>query len=172
MILRTAVVALLVGLSGGVAHAQVGDDEYARDYDFIMSNVWVCSSEQPSDMIEGGTLAMNWELHFQRSGADDYNFTGTGTESTTVEGTTYNGNFNFEGFGINDSDFGTGVSIKTLTMTGGDPGWSWHDTENLQLHLEQQQDSGKWKLVGYQVNYDDSPPTQINFECGGPDPNG
>lgn len=168
--IRAAILAgALMVLGGGVAHAQVaGDDDYERYFDFIVSSEWQCVSSQPSDMIEGGTLEMDWDLHFQRSGGGGYNFTGWGKETATVSGRAYSSNFNFQGFGFNDSSFGTGISIKTLTMTGGDPGWSWHNTEDLQLHLEQQND-GNWKLIGYQVNYDDSPPSTITFDCGGPD---
>ncbi|HVZ29522.1 MAG TPA: hypothetical protein VG839_03955 [Asticcacaulis sp.] len=172
MIRRTAALAGMLALAAGAAHAQVAsDDDYERYFDFIVSNPWVCSSDQPSDMMEGGRLQMNWEFHFQRSGSDGYRFTGWGKASTRVENRDYSSSFNFEGFGFNDSSFGTGVSIKTLTMTGGSPGWSWHDGENLQLHLEQV-DNGKWKLVGYELNYDDNPPSEIDFDCGGPEDNG
>lgn len=160
--------ALVAALLGGAASAdaQVSDEQYGDYYNFIISNVWVCTSAQPFDGVEDGELNMEEELHFQpKNSYEAYRFVGDGTETMNIDGSDYTGRFHFEGFGFNDSSFGTGVSIKTATMTTYDTapdGWTWNDGENIQLHLVPHDDG--YTLEGYQTMPGGG---SITYECSG-----
>ncbi|HVZ29874.1 MAG TPA: hypothetical protein VG839_05740 [Asticcacaulis sp.] len=143
------------------------DETYGKYYDFIISNPWYCESSQQFAGVEGGVLKMEVDLRFQKKNDPyaAYRFTGSGSETMTIEGRKYSATFVLEGFGFNMSSFGTGISIKTLTVTGGDrlpADWTWSNLSDIQLHLVQES-NGDYSLNGY----DNFSGGYITYECGG-----
>ncbi len=166
MIVRSMLaLAAVVSLGAATAHAQVSADEYASEYNFIVSNDWRCATAQKFDEVEDGELNMEQDFHFDPyTATDPYAFTGTGSGVMNVDGVDYRGQSRFDGSGFNEAR-GVGVSITDLVMTQTDTlpdGWTWNDGGYMELILTQESD-GTYSLKGYST-YNG---TAVSYDCGG-----
>ncbi|MEI9905761.1 MAG: hypothetical protein WDN06_18910 [Asticcacaulis sp.] len=156
MKLRTMLaLAVVVSLARRPAHAQVSDDEYAAEYNFIVSNDWRCATAQKFDEVEDGELNMEQDFHFDPyTATDSYAFTGTGSGVMNVDGVDYRGQSRFDGYGFNDASRGAASSSPTRSWTQKDTlpgGWYWNDSAGDMELVLTQEDDGAYSLKGYSV---------------------
>ncbi len=168
MIRKAAILALLMGLGCGVAHAQVSDSEYASEYNFIISNTWRCATAQTFSGVQDGELNMEQDFSFQPKNdpGDPYTFTGTSSAVMNVDNVDYRGRSSFDGYGFNDTDRGVGVVITNMVMTQQDTlpdGWYWNNGDDYMQLVLTRESNGTYSLKGYSIYQG----TSVSLDCGG-----